>query len=81
MQGPLWSIPGTFLQGKSAAAGIAAMNMIGMVGGFLGPYSMGLAKTYTGTYQPGILALTIPSLAGALIILAMRRAHPTNHTR
>ena len=73
MQGPLWAIPGTFLQGKSAAAGIAAMNMIGMVGGFAGPYSMGLAKTFTGSYQPGLLGLTIPSLAGALIILAIRQ--------
>ncbi len=76
MQGPLWSMPGAFLQGKSAAAGIAAMNMIGMVGGFLGPWGMGLARTWTGSYQRGLLALTLPSLAGALIILAQRRTHP-----
>ena len=73
MQGPLWSIPGAFLQGKSAAAGIAAMNMIGMVGGFVGPYSMGVAKTFTGSYQPGLLGLTVPSVAGALIVLAIRK--------
>ncbi len=79
MQGPVWSIPGTFLQGRSAAAGIAAINMIGMIGGFLGPYSMGLAKTWTGSYQPGLVAITIPALAGALVAITMhlpRREKP-----
>jgi len=81
MQGPLWSIPGTFLNGKSAAAGIAAMNMIGMIGGFIGPYGMGLSKTFAGSYQPGLLLLTIPSLAGALIILfAVRQTHLSTHS-
>jgi MFS transporter, ACS family, tartrate transporter len=71
--GPLLAIPPTFLKGKSMAAGIAAMNTIGMVGGFLGPYWMGLAKDFTGDYQHGLLTLTIPNLIAAGIILRMRR--------
>ncbi len=71
--GPLLAIPPTFLKGKSMAAGIAAMNTIGMVGGFLGPYWMGLAKDFTGDYQHGLLTLTIPSLMAAGIMLHMRR--------
>lgn len=70
--GPLNAIPPTFLKGKSMAAGIAAMNTIGMLGGFLGPYWMGYAKDLTGDYQRGLLTLAIPSLLAALMILWMR---------
>jgi ACS family tartrate transporter-like MFS transporter len=71
--GPLLAIPPTFLKGKSMAAGIAAMNTIGMIGGFVGPYWMGVAKDFTGDYQRGLLTLTIPSLVAAGIMLHMRR--------
>jgi MFS transporter, ACS family, tartrate transporter len=72
MQGPLLALATSFLHGKSAAAGIAAMNTIGILGGFLGPYGMGLAKDFTGTYQPGLLTLVIPSLVGATTVFMMR---------
>jgi ACS family tartrate transporter-like MFS transporter len=72
LQGPLLSLPSTFLKGKSMAAGIAAMNTIGMLGGFLGPYWMGFAKDLTGDYQHGLLTLTIPTLVAASLILLMR---------
>ena len=71
--GPIMAIPPLFLKGKSMAAGIAAMNTIGMLGGFIGPYWMGIAKDMTGDYQRGLLTLTVPSLAAAGIMLWMRR--------
>jgi ACS family tartrate transporter-like MFS transporter len=71
--GPVWTIPSTFLTGKSAAAGIATANMIAIIGGFVGPYWMGLAKDFTGNYQRGLLTLAIPSFAAAAILLNMRR--------
>jgi MFS transporter, ACS family, tartrate transporter len=73
MQGSAWTIPFSFLKGKSAAAGIAAVGSMGMVGGFVGPYWMGLTKDYTGDYQRGLLALAIPCLASAVLIMALRR--------
>jgi ACS family tartrate transporter-like MFS transporter len=72
MQGPLWAIPPTFFTGRSAAAGIAAMNMVGMLGGFLGPYALGIAKDFTGTYQRGLLFFAIPWLAAAALMLYLR---------
>jgi ACS family tartrate transporter-like MFS transporter len=72
MQGPLLALASSFLHGKSAAAGIATMNTIGILGGFVGPYWMGLAKDFTGTYQPGLLTLIIPSLVGAATLFRMR---------
>jgi ACS family tartrate transporter-like MFS transporter len=70
--GPSWAIPSTFLTGKSAAAGIATANTIAIIGGFVGPYWMGLAKDFTGNYQRGLLTLALPSFAAAAILLYMR---------
>jgi MFS transporter, ACS family, tartrate transporter len=71
--GPVWVIPSSFLTGKSAAAGIATVNMIAILGGFVGPYWMGLAKDWTGNYQSGLLTLAAPELLAAAIVLYMRR--------
>jgi ACS family tartrate transporter-like MFS transporter len=38
---PIWSLPNEFLTGFSAAAGIAFINSVGNLGGFIGPYAMG----------------------------------------
>lgn len=73
LQGPMLAIPPTFLKGKSMAGGIAAMNTIGMLGGFVGPYWMGIARDLTGNYQRGLLTLTVPALIAAAIMLWMRR--------
>jgi MFS transporter, ACS family, tartrate transporter len=70
---PVWSIPTQFLCGKSAAAGIAAINMIAILGGFLGPYWMGLAADWTGGYQRGLLTLVVPALIAMLIMFGIRR--------
>jgi MFS transporter, ACS family, tartrate transporter len=72
MQGPLWALPGSYFQGRSAACGIAALNMIGMIGGFLGPYFIGFAKDLTGDYQRGLLLMSIPMLIGAAIMFYLR---------
>jgi MFS transporter, ACS family, tartrate transporter len=71
--GPSWAIASSFLTGKSAAAGIATANTIAIVGGFLGPYWMGLAKDFTGNYQSGLLTLAVPAIVGGGIVLVMRR--------
>ena len=68
----MWTIPCSFLAGKSAAAGIAAINMIAMIGGFVGPYWMGLAADLTGSYQRGLLACAVPTAIGTSIMLAIR---------
>ncbi len=73
MQGPLWSLPGAFLKGRSAAAGIAAINTIGIIGGFLGPYFIGFAKDLAGDYQSGLRLMSLPMLAGAGIMFYLRR--------
>jgi len=72
MQGPLWSIATRFLKGRAAAGGIALMNTIGILGGFVGPYWMGIAKDLTGNYRRGLLTMAVPMLIGAAIMLYLR---------
>jgi MFS transporter, ACS family, tartrate transporter len=73
LQGPLYSLATTFLQGRAAAAGIAAMNTIGTLGGFVGPYWMGFAKDLTGNNRRGLVTMAIPMLIGAFIMFYLRR--------
>jgi len=72
LQSPMIAVPGSFLKGRSMAAGIAAMNTVGMMGGFLGPWAMGVVKDHTGEYRVGLVALVVPSLVGAGLTLGLR---------
>ena len=74
MQGPLWAIGTSYFTGRTAAAAIAAINTIAIVGGFVGPYLMGIAKDLTGNYQRGLLMMCPPMLLAAVILLYLRPA-------
>jgi D-galactonate transporter len=62
--GPFWSIPSAFLTGYSAASGIALVNAIANLGGFVGPYTIGYFNKQTGTFYTGL------AVAGGAILLA-----------
>ncbi|MGH1573453.1 MFS transporter [Methylobacterium sp. P31] len=68
----LWPIPSAFLTGTSAAAGIAAINAIGNLSGFAGPYVMGYLKDVTGNFSAGLLVLAGCTLAGGLVALTLK---------
>ena len=69
MQGPLWSLPASYIQGRAAAAGFALIGAIGVTGGFVGPYWMGFMRDLTGSYQRGLMTMALPMLLGAAIML------------
>jgi ACS family tartrate transporter-like MFS transporter len=71
---PFWAMPPQFLSGRGAAAGIAAINAVGNLGGFIGPYAVGWAKEVTGSYAGGMAILALSLLAAALLVLAMGRS-------
>jgi MFS family permease len=64
-----WPIPTRFLSGVGAAAGLAFINSIGTIGGFAGPYLMGLLKDLTDSFTAGLLAL-----AGILLLTTVLAA-------
>ncbi|KMO37102.1 membrane protein [Methylobacterium tarhaniae] len=68
----LWPIPSAFLTGSSAAAGIAAINSIGNLSGFAGPYVMGYLKDLTGTFTAGLLVLGAVTFAGGLVAMTLK---------
>lgn len=69
---PFWPLPSMFLTGTAAAAGIAFINAIGNLGGFIGPYAVGLARDATGTYTTGLYMLGALAVCGALVTLILK---------
>jgi cyanate permease len=67
-----WPIPSTFLTGTSAAAGIAAINSLGNLSGFAGPYMMGYLKDLTGDFTAGLLVLGGCALVGGIVAMTLR---------
>src|SRR3989449_2641808 len=59
--GPFYSLPSEFLTGFAAASGIALISSVANLGGFAGPYAIGLVSQRTGSLYDG-LALTGVSL-------------------
>jgi MFS transporter, ACS family, tartrate transporter len=68
-----WTMPAALLSGAAAAAGIAMINSIGNLGGFVGPYLVGLVKDATGSTDGGLVVLAAILAVGAL--LATRVTH------
>ena len=72
--GPFWSLPSSFLGGSAAAGGIALINTIASLGGFVGPTIIGVLKEQTGSYASAMAMLAIVFVVAALIVLALGRA-------
>jgi MFS family permease len=65
-----WTLPTGFLTGSAAAGGIALINSIGNLGGFVGPYAIGWIKDSTGETTLGLVVLAAGSItAGVLTFL------------
>ncbi|HET9834165.1 MAG TPA: MFS transporter, partial [Vicinamibacterales bacterium] len=55
MLGPFWAFATSFLSGIGAAAGIALVNSVGNVGGFVGPNIIGFAQQTTRGFTGGLI--------------------------
>jgi D-galactonate transporter len=73
-RGPFWSLPGRFLASDASAAGIALINTVGSIGGFVGPYAVGLVKEATGGFTGGLLMLAALLFASSIVTLSLRRS-------
>jgi MFS transporter, ACS family, tartrate transporter len=63
-----WPMPSMFLTGTAAAAGIALVNAIGNLGGYLGPFAVGWIKDATKSFEMGLYFLAAFSLLGAVAV-------------
>jgi MFS family permease len=68
-----WSFPGSLLTGAGVAAGLAAINSCGNLGGFVGPYLLGLLTQWLNSRTAGVAVLgAIMVCAGVLIAATCR---------
>ena len=66
-----WSLPTAFLGGTAAAAGIAVVNSIGNLSGFLGNYLVGWLTDLTHSTNMGMYVLAIAAFVGAAIVMTL----------
>jgi nitrate/nitrite transporter NarK len=66
-----WTLPTAFLSGTAAAGGIALINSIGNLAGFVAPYVMGYLKDATGGFTAGLLAVAFFPFLSAILVLIL----------
>ncbi|NML31213.1 MFS transporter [Paraburkholderia antibiotica] len=83
----IWTLPAAFLSGAAAAGGIAAINSLGNLAGFFGPFAMGWIKDSTGGFGAGLLCLSGAGLIGMAAVLllhhdtSLETVHGNPHAR
>jgi ACS family tartrate transporter-like MFS transporter len=71
-----WAMPTGYLTGVAAAGGIAFINSIGNLGGFVGPFAVGWLKDHFGGFQAGLIFLALCLLAGSVVAVIVGRSVP-----
>jgi ACS family tartrate transporter-like MFS transporter len=66
-----WTLPTAMLSGTAAAGGIALINAVGNLGGFLGPTLMGSIRDATGSFSLGLLAIATGGLVAGVVLLTL----------
>ena len=70
--GPFWALPSLFLTGTSAAVGLAAINSLANLGGFVGPFGFGALEDATGSIYWGLTIVAIVLLIAAGLVTQLR---------
>jgi len=68
---PFFALPCEFLTGSAVAAGVALINSIGNIGGFIGPYAIGVVSGWTGGIYGAFALLGLPMLLSATGLLLL----------
>ena len=65
-----WPAPMGLLGGTAAAGGLALINSLGNLGGFVGPYVVGLSRQFSGSFSLGIISFAVCLILSGLLPLA-----------
>jgi MFS family permease len=68
-----WTFPTNYLSGKAAAGGIALINSLGTLGGFVAPNIKTYAEIASGSTIAGVLVLASSAIAAAVLVLFAQR--------
>lgn len=66
-----WSLPTAILTGTAAAAGIATINSVANLGGFICPTVVGWLRDVTGSTAAGMWAVSATLVVGAIVALRL----------
>lgn len=77
--GPFWSLVTQYLSSSAAAVGIAVINSIGNLSGFVGPYGIGLIQDVTGNVKMALFFVSASLLVSSLLLAAIRKEHMSQH--
>ncbi|ABG99899.1 permease (plasmid) [Rhodococcus jostii RHA1] len=69
-----WQLPPRFLTAASAAAGIALINSVGNLSGFVWPYATGALKATTGTFTVAFVLVAATMFIAAVAVIALDRS-------
>lgn len=72
MQGPFWATATSLTSGVAAAAAIALINSFGNLGGFYGPFIIGLKRSAGGGFRGGMLVIAVLLAIAASVALLVR---------
>lgn len=75
-----WSLPTAILGGTAAAAGIALINSLGNLAGFVSPYLIGWLKDLTNSTDSGMYILALFLALGAVLTLSVSKHQLSNKT-
>ena len=64
-----WAMPTAYLTGAAAAGGIALINSLGLIGGFVSPFVIGWIKTATGSVDNGLYFMSALLVLGGVVLL------------
>jgi ACS family tartrate transporter-like MFS transporter len=74
--GPFWALPTARVSPRAAAAGIALINSVGNLGGFAGPYLVGMIKSRTGNFGYALGLIAAALVVGAITSLCLASRSP-----
>jgi len=74
-----WTLPTTILSGTAAAAGIAWINSIGNLGGYIGPTIFGVLKDKMGNDFYAVLFLALLSVLAMALVLILGHDNRAEH--
>lgn len=66
-----WPLPAAFLGSAAAAAGLALINSMGQIAGFLSPFLVGWIKDATGSTDMALYILSTVLFIGAMLVLVV----------
>ncbi len=69
-----WSLPTAFLSGTAAAAGLAVINSVGNLAGFVSPYMIGSLKDATDSTAIPMYVLALGLVIGAAAVLVTKKS-------